>query len=564
MPVYPDDVPELSDERLVLRALREDDLPRVIEFANDPGSRASIALPAPYGDAEARAFLDTVRAGWESSSDRIWAVELDGEWAGTVSLNARVPGTAEIGYAAHPDARGRGVAAGAARLAIAYAFDDLGLRVLQWRATRGNWGSRRVGWALGFVVDGIAPASRVDALGEVADTWYGHLRAGEPVAPRNQWFEPAVLTDDSVRLRPWREDDAPQDDGDASLVRFMHGSAPTSDGFAEWLTIRKERMASGEGVFWCIADATDDRPLGGIQLFRMNLPMHRETAMVAYWLQPHARSRGAVGRALELLVTHAFSPLEEGGLGLRRIGAFVDAGNLGSQRVLHAAGFRQIGAAHSALSYDDGSTADEQVYELLATDDRDAQRTAAIPVPTLRSARLVLREWGENDAPSAEPEGDPALVGSMGIDPRPPAASYERWLARLRADALSGDAVRWCVTDAESGRVLGAVSVRDLGGPLRSGTVAYWLLPDARGNGVTAEALKAVVDHAFSTDGLALERLAAETVSDNHASMLTLASAGFRQWGQDHQSFVTADGRPHDSAYFELLASEYAEGHETT
>ncbi|NNG40236.1 GNAT family N-acetyltransferase [Flexivirga sp. ID2601S] len=564
MPVYPDDVPELADERVVLRALREQDLPRVVEFATDPASRASIALPAPYGDPEARAFLETVRAGWESGTDRIWAVEFDGEWAGTVSLNARVPGTAEIGYAAHPDVRGQGVVADAARLVIAHAFGELGLRVLQWRATRGNWASRRVGWALGFGVDGIAPASRVDAHGQVADTWYGHLRAGERVAPRNPWFEPAELTDGSVRLRPWREDDAPQDEGDAAITRFLHGTAPTTDDFAEWLMGRRERMAVGEGVFWCIADAADDRPLGGIQLFRMNLPMQRDTALLAYWLQPHARGRGALGRALELLVPHAFSPPTEGGLGLRRLGGLVDSSNLPSQRALRAAGFRQTGVADAVLTYDDGTVADENIFELLASDDRDAQRRTALPVPTLRTARLVLRAWGDGDAPTSEPEGDPVIVGSMGIDPRPPAASYDRWLAELRADALSGGAVRWCVTDAGSGRVLGAMSVRGLDAPLRSGTVAYWLLPEARGNGVTAEALKAVVDHAFSADGLALERLAAETVADNHASMLTLADAGFRQWGQDHQSFVTADGTAHDSAYFELLASEYAENHETS
>jgi len=412
-------------------------------------------------------------------------------------------------------------------------------------------------WSLGFTVDGMWPGTHHAPDGGVTGTWFGHLHADESREPRLPWREPATLDGERVRLRPWTGADAPDEPLDAELSRFMLGSAPSADGFAEWLLGRRERMAEGEATVWCVADRATDRALGGIQLFRMHLPMLRDSAMLAYWLQPSARGSGLLAEALDLVVAHAFAPAGDGGLGLRRLGANVDLENLPSQRVLRTGGFRAIGTVTGLPAYDDGSVSDETEFELLSTDDREAHRRFAIPIPTLHTQRLLLRAWGEHDAPDEEPAPDAQAAAFMGIEPRPPAATYRRWLARERCDDLKGNSVRWCITDQETGRPLGSVTIRGLGGPLRSGTVGYWLYDESRGRGVAAEALKAVVEHAFSPDGLDLLRLDAATVDGNHASMLTLATAGFRQYGQDHGSFTAFDGTITDTAYFELLATEH-------
>lgn len=559
MPVFPDDVPELRDGAVTLRAHRESDLPRIVEFARDPRTRAGVPLPSPYGMEQAREFLDKVRATWESGTrEGAWAIEVDGRWAGSINLHPRADGTTEIGFGVHPDVRGRGVTTAAARLLVTHAFDDLGMRTVVWRAAQGNWASRRVAWALGFTLDGTWPATHHGPDGGVTGTWFGHLHAGDPRSPQLPWWEPTVLEGDGIRLRPWTEADAPDEPLDEGLSRFMLGSAPSAEGFDDWLLARRERMAGGEAIVWCVADARTDRPLGGIQLFRMNLPMLRGSAMLAYWLQQSARGRGHAAAALELLVSHAFSSPSDGGLGLRRIGANADVENLASQRVLRAGGFRAIGTVSGLPAYDDGSVSDEVEFELLSTDDRDSQRARALPVPTLRTARLVLRAWSEQDAPATEPEPDSQAAAAMGVEPRPPAAGYRSWLLRERSDELAGTGVEWCIVDAGTERPLGSIGVRGLGTPLRSGTVGYWLYDEGRGRGLAAEALKAVVDHALSPGGLDLLRLDAATVDGNHASMLTLATAGFRQYGNDHGSFVAHDGTITDTAYFELLAVEHA------
>lgn len=558
MPVFPDDVPQLSDGTVTLRAHRESDLPRIVEFARDPRSRAGVPLPSPYGMEQAQEFLDEVCATWESGTRLgAWAIEVDGSWAGSINLHPRADGTAELGYGVHPDVRGRGVTTAAARLLVAHAFDDLGLRTVVWRAAQGNWASRRVVWALGFTHDGTWPATHHGPSGSVTGTWFGHLHASEPRSPQLPWREPTVLEGHGIRLRPWRDTDTPDETLDEPLSRFMLGSAPSPDDFAEWLLGRRERMAGGEAIVWCIADAGTDRALGGIQLFRMNLPMLRGSAMLAYWLQPSARGHGHLSQALDLVVSHAFSPTTDGGLGLHRLGANVDVENLPSQRLLRAGGFRAIGTASGLPAYDDGSVSDEIEFELLATDDRESLRAHALPVPELRTERLLLRRWGEQDAPRTEPAPDLQAAAAMGVEPRPPAANYAHWLARERRDELKGTTVGWCITDASTGRPLGSISVRGLGTPLRSGTVGYWLYAEGRGRGLATEALKAVVDYCFSSNGLDLRRLDAATVDDNHASMLTLASAGFRQYGQDHASFLARNGTITDTAYFELLAVEH-------
>ncbi|RNI23194.1 GNAT family N-acetyltransferase [Flexivirga caeni] len=559
MPVFPDDVPVLSDGVVRLRAHTEPDVPAIVRNCQDGESARWLHnLPQPYGEAEAYGFLAAVADQWAQGSVRTWAVEAGGRYAGSVSLHRRSAAAFEVGYNGHPDTRGNGYLSAAARLVVQHAFGDLGARTVIWRAGRGNWASRRVAWKLGMTVDGSWPDSATNGLGQTQDLWFGHVcRDGWTGAPAHPWHQPEVLEGNGIRLRPWTDMDVPDEPLDEDLTRFMLGTAPATDDFADWLLVKRERMADGEAICWCIADAATDRALGGIQLHRMNVPMLAGSAMLAYWLQPSVRGAGRVSTALDLVVAHAFSPTDQGGLGLRRIGANVDVENLASQRVLRESGFRAIGTVTGLPVYDDGSWSDETEFELLATDDRDAQRARAIPLPTLRTERLVLRAWGEGDAPGQEPAPDAQGAAAMGIEPRPPAAAYDHWLARSRLDDLKGTAVTWCIADAMTGRPLGSVSIRGLGGPRRSGTVGYWLYDAARGHGYTSEALKAVVDHAFSPEGLDLFRLDAATVGGNHASMLTLATAGFRQYGQDHGSFVTADGSVTDSAYFELLASEH-------
>jgi RimJ/RimL family protein N-acetyltransferase len=124
----------------------------------------------------------------------------------------------------------------------------------------------------------------------------------------------------------------------------------------------------------------------------------------------------------------------------------------------------------------------------------------------------------------------------------------------------TGQDLLWCIADASSDEMLGNVQIFRMG-PVAGrfqGEVGYWLRPGARGHGFIVEALVPLVAHAFrpvASGGLGLVRLHAGTDAENHASQSILLSAGFTQWGADHQAWRRADGSLSDGVYFEMLAS---------
>ena len=82
---------------------------------------------------------------------------------------------------------------------------------------------------------------------------------------------------------------------------------------------------------------------------------------IGYWVLPHARRRGIATRLARLLAEHAFS------LGLVRVAAFVNVGNVASERVLERAGFAREGVVRS-MPVPSGARIDKTLFSLLASE----------------------------------------------------------------------------------------------------------------------------------------------------------------------------------------------------
>ena len=185
--------------------------------------------------------------------------------------------------------------------------------------------------------------------------------------------------------------------------------------------------------------------------------------------------------------------------------------------------------------------------------------------PPFRTSRLRLRPWRDTDTPGPGegPDRDSLRFMPSGAQPGPD--DFPAWLARRRGDMDTGADLHWCIAQASSDIMLGNVQIFRMG-PVQGrfqGELGYWLRPGARGHGYLGEALPPVIAHAFrpvEQGGLGLVRLHAATDSDNHASRSILRSAGFTQWGADHQAWRRADGSLSDGTYFELLASGVRSG----
>ncbi len=373
-------VPALTDGVVRLRAHTPDDIDVIAEQSLDADSQRFTSVPRRYTRSDASDFVERLVTAWQDpAGPRAWAVERvdDGgaRFAGTIELRrGESTDTATLAFGLHPAARGARVMSRAVRLAAAHAFETGPwgdpLTRLHWRAVVGNWGSRRVAWATGFTFHGTLPGSHVDPSdpdGDAAlDAWHGSLASGDDLTPRLPWFEPPVMDENGIRLRPWRDDDvhAIEERNDPE-----HWMPPRSvlgrEMFPQWLLARRELMSEGRSVEWCVADGATDRALGGVTVFSRGGPMIGDVGELGYQLFPSGRGRGAARTAARLAIRHALTPIGQGGLGLRRLVAETAADNAASNRVLESNGFVVYGREHAVDPLTDGTFGDGLHWELL-------------------------------------------------------------------------------------------------------------------------------------------------------------------------------------------------------
>ncbi len=173
--------PRIVGDSVVLRATSEADIPRLVEGGNDPQVQRysqSLREHAPHDEAKARerelGLLEESALGgtvtWtvaDASTDALLG------WVALFRIQAGRE--AEVGYYAHPAARGRGVAAEACRLAVRHAFIDvedggLGLHRLKAYAAVDNPASHRILERAGFTRFGVERSSTLLPDGTYLDT----------------------------------------------------------------------------------------------------------------------------------------------------------------------------------------------------------------------------------------------------------------------------------------------------------------------------------------------------------------------------------------------------------
>jgi RimJ/RimL family protein N-acetyltransferase len=172
----------LGDGVVLLREPVDADGPAIIAGATTPDVIRYTVVPTPYGADDLASILRIAREGWAAATDAVFAVcdaaEPD-ELLGLlglhgVDLTGAPGGAAEIGYWMRPEGRGRGLMTRAARLASAWAFDELGLAVISWYALVGNDPSLRVAEAAGYRLEGTL-RRYAHHRGERLDSWVGSL-----------------------------------------------------------------------------------------------------------------------------------------------------------------------------------------------------------------------------------------------------------------------------------------------------------------------------------------------------------------------------------------------------
>jgi RimJ/RimL family protein N-acetyltransferase len=165
-------IPELTTERLRLRGFTDADREPFAAMNADP--RVMEHFPTTLSRDESDALLDRILLKWGTDGHGLWAVERrdDGAFLGFTGI-ARLPWLAapEIGWRFAPSAWGRGYATEAARAALEYGFETLGLPEVISVTTVGNLRSQAVMTRIGMTRD------------EADDFEHPNLPVGHPLRP---------------------------------------------------------------------------------------------------------------------------------------------------------------------------------------------------------------------------------------------------------------------------------------------------------------------------------------------------------------------------------------------
>jgi [ribosomal protein S5]-alanine N-acetyltransferase len=165
---------EIHGTAVRLRAFRSSDVDRIVEACSDPRTAYwLVSMPRPYQRHNAFSYLESIGELAARGAGVAWCIAdpRDDRCLGSISLDGfnGYAKRGEIGYWAHPDARGRGVVTEAVRLVTRHAGNSGLARSLMIRCARGNLASRRVAERAGYTKIGVQPTSEPLGDGELAD-----------------------------------------------------------------------------------------------------------------------------------------------------------------------------------------------------------------------------------------------------------------------------------------------------------------------------------------------------------------------------------------------------------
>jgi len=182
--------------------------------------------------------------------------------------------------------------------------------------------------------------------------------------------------------------------------------------------------------------------------------------------------------------------------------------------------------------------------------------TAAVPVLPLRTERLVLRDYVDEDFEAVHAYGtDPEVVRFMAWGPNDEAATRD-FLTRTIAATHAIPRTSWelAVTLAETGELVGGCGLMPRRLPYREWELGYVLRRDLWGNGLVPEAARAVAE--FGVRQLGAHRLFALIDPANRGSIRVAEGLGMRLEGT-----LRYDARIHgewrDTHVYALLETEW-------
>ena len=175
-------------------------------------------------------------------------------------------------------------------------------------------------------------------------------------------------------------------------------------------------------------------------------------------------------------------------------------------------------------------------------------------LPTIDTARLRLRTLAEADIPALFAIfGDPEVCRYWSHPALPDLAAAAGLLAQIQAYAREGTLFQWGIALRASDEVIGTCTLASITHEHRRAELGFALARAHWGQGYVAEALPALVAHAFGA--LDLHRLEADIDPRNATSIRVVERLGFRREGYMRERYVV-NGETQDTVFYGLLRKD--------
>lgn len=174
----------------------------------------------------------------------------------------------------------------------------------------------------------------------------------------------------------------------------------------------------------------------------------------------------------------------------------------------------------------------------------------AVTVPELTTERLLLRAPELSDAPEVLVfRGDPA-VQRFNDEPLQTVAEAATFIEFLRDEIAADQRRHWAIVFEDT--VVGLIGLHAWQQHHRRAELGYDMARTHWGRGIAFESARAVIEYGFGA--MALHRIQAHTIADNHRSVRLLERLGFQREGTLREFSLEDDGAYHDSAVYGLLS----------
>ncbi|SNY42615.1 ribosomal-protein-alanine N-acetyltransferase [Arsukibacterium tuosuense] len=179
--------------------------------------------------------------------------------------------------------------------------------------------------------------------------------------------------------------------------------------------------------------------------------------------------------------------------------------------------------------------------------------------PALKTERLLLSELQDDDkAEIFELFSNPSVVEyyDLAVFTEPGQAGNLISLFKSRYAEQAG--IRWAIRLKATGNLIGTCGFNSWNSKMQNAVIGYDLLPAFWGKSYSSEAVRAIIEIAFSGKLACgtLHRIQADTVPGNNASEALLLRLGFKEEGLRRECGYWKN-KFHDLKCFGLLRSEF-------